>query len=68
LTGGLVDLSPVSFMSAAIVAGDRYQLTATISTRTQVERVAQTPEPGALALVGLSLAALGWTRRRKNQA
>lgn len=69
LTGGLVDVAPVvPLVSDPIIAGNRYQLTATISTRTQVERVAQTPEPGALALVGLSLAALGWTRRRKNQA
>lgn len=65
LTGGLVDLSPFSFNSAAIRAGDRYQLTATISTRTQVER--KLPEPTGIALVGLGLVALGIARRKQKQ-
>lgn len=67
LIGGLVDLTGVSFStSSPIIAGDRYQLTATISTRTQVER--RVPEPETLGLLGLGLAALGFMRRRRETA
>jgi len=68
LTGGLPDLFSASLETLfPIIAGDTYQLTANISSRVQVERQA-VPEPGGLALVGLSLAALALTRRRKTQA
>lgn len=65
LTGDFVDLTATSFDSGAIIAGDTYQLTAEINTRTQVERVA--PEPGVVALLGMALTALAITRRRQKR-
>lgn len=67
LVGGFVTTTAGSFDSAPIVAGNTYLLTANISTRTQVERVA-VPEPGVLGLLGLALAALAITRRSPKRA
>lgn len=70
-TGLFGDGSPATvsraIFSAPIIAGNRYLLTATIDTSTVVERQ-DVPEPGALALVGLALAALGVTRRYQKRA
>ena len=52
-----MNTTAVAFNTLPIIAGNRYQLTATISTRTQVERAL--PEPGTLALVGLDFSRCG---------
>ncbi len=53
LTGDIVDVAAASFLSAPIIAGNVYQLTAIINTRTQVERAV--PEPGPLSLLAIAL-------------
>ena len=65
LTGDKVTVVTQQLFTAPLVAGHEYELTATISTRAQVERRQSIPEPGALTLLGLGLAALGFSRRRK---
>jgi hypothetical protein len=52
--------------TSAIIAGDRYELTANITTRTNVARVV--PEPMSLSLLGIGILALGRMSRKAKKS
>lgn len=57
-----------SSSTGVLSANTLYQLSARIQTNVDATRVQQVPEPGVLGLLGLGLAALGFTRRRRETA
>lgn len=63
------DISPAAFgvfsASTAVLGAGTYTISLDMSSLINVTTAAQVPQPGILALMGLGLAGLGFSRRRK---
>lgn len=57
-----------SITFSGLTSGEQYSLSLSSQNQTAVTKIAQVPEPGVLALMGISLAGLGVVRRRKKEA